>query len=262
MGVRRTAAERMKAANAALRAEVRRRRAAETELRRSAREIQRYARRLLAVREEEKRNLAAALHHELGSLSVGLAAGLHAARLALPPGAADARQRLEETEKILRGTVSRLRDTAVDLRPADLDTVGLKAALHATVERLSRLTPVRIRLGCRLADTPLSPSASIAVYRIAQEALTNCLKHASPRRISLDVRVREDTVRLSATDDGRGFDPARTGGRGADRHLGLKAMREMVRSLGGEFDLHSKPGRGTRLQVRLPADGNGLGGGE
>lgn len=212
------------------------------------------AQRLMAVREEEKREYSAALHHELGSLAVGLNARLHGIEEELGRGRGREAQRLvRQARRLFDGSVDQLRKLAVSLRPPDLDLLGLAAALRHHFSSVTRGTGLRVRFTDTTRGASLTREQQTVLFRVAQESLNNVMKHAGARRVSARLGIRMPWLCLSISDDGKGFDAdhlARTPGSG----LGLRASTELVASLGGRLVVRSTPGGGTRVRVYLPRE--------
>lgn len=227
-----------------------------TERRRAAEIRARLLAQLMAAREEEQRRLARELHDEtsqsLTSLLVGLRAigeapSLQAARAHAGELRRIAARALEEVRRLLRG-----------LRPRALDELGLVAALEHLAAEAAQASGIEVDVQAGgLGGRRLPPAVETALYRIVQEALTNAVRHAKPRQVS--VRVRRDGARVQAivADDGDGFDvEAALRGSGPWDHLGLHGMRERAALLGGSVVIESAPGAGTTLYVWLPVDGD------
>jgi signal transduction histidine kinase len=199
--------------------------------------------RLEDAKEEERRFLAHELHDELGQNLTGLKLQLQlAARGAGVPGA-DALGTIDEL-------IARVRRMSGDLRPPLLDELGLVPALRAFVAAQADLSGVAITLECdaRSEEGPrLDRAAENTCFRIAQEAITNALRHASARtmRIRVDRDVEAGHVALRITDDGRGFDAgSRLTAAASSGHLGVVGMRERVRAHGGTFHPARRPAPG------------------
>jgi PAS domain S-box-containing protein len=215
-------------------------------------QIRDFSRKLLAVREEEKRNISAVLHHDVGSFTVGVTARLLAVEEDLRKGNhRDALASLKEGRQLFVQSTRRLKKLAAELRPPDLDILGLSAALRQHFSLLTRETSIKIRFMDATYGTAIPPEAQTVLFRVAQEGLNNVVMHAHARQVRVRVSVLRKTLRLSINDDGKGFVPGRPPARhGA--HLGLRAAHEMVAALGGKFVVNSSPGRGTTLLVTLP----------
>jgi signal transduction histidine kinase len=134
------------------------------------------------------------------------------------------------------------------LRPAAIETEGLAAALRGHVEVLRRVHAVELRL--ELTGKPrVRPGVDEEVFRIAQEALHNALRHARAERVSVRLEENGDGLGLVVTDDGVGFDPAAPALRA--RRLGLTSMEERARELGARLEIESTPGAGTSVRLEL-----------
>src|SRR5262249_19740614 len=138
-------------------------------------------------------------------------------------------------------------------RPTMLDTLGLEAALRGLAEHHRQRTGTEAQLAGDLAGPPLSPELAIACFRVAQEALTNVVRHARAGHVRIELRQGDAAVELAVRDDGVGFDVGPTQEQAARQgHLGLLGMRERVQNLGGRLDVESAPGRGTRIRATFP----------
>ena len=142
-----------------------------------------------------------------------------------------------------------MRDIARDLRPSVLDDLGLAAALHWYARRQAE------RSGCEIVVldrfSPLSPEIETAVFRIAQEAVNNAIRHGGARHITVTAEVVDRRLALAIQDDGGGFDPEAASSK-PDAGLGLNSMRERAELLDGRFALTSRAGVGTRIEVSIP----------
>ena len=211
--------------------------------------------RLEVAKEDERRFLAHELHDELGQTLTALKLRLQlGARVGGPgtDGAGDA-------VALVDNLIARVRKMSVDLRPPLLDEVGLVPALRAYLESQSGVSGVSMELEEGTEKTPLHidgrlPSElEIACFRVAQESITNALRHASARHVSVLIVQRAAGITLSVKDDGRGFDVGGTiETAAAEGHLGVIGMRERVRAYGGTFHVVSHPGMGTTVTVDLP----------
>jgi PAS domain S-box-containing protein len=215
--------------------------------------IREFSRRLLSVREEEKQRLSAVLHHDVGSIAVAVTARMNAVSEYLKESdISGAEQMLEECRKLFVSSVHGLKRLAADLRPPNLDLLGLPAALREHLSRLSRSGDVKIGFSdSTRGDVQLGPEAQTALFRAAQEALNNAVEHAKARRVRVRLSRSRFGVRLTVSDDGCGFEPGATPSK-PRRGLGLEATKEMVAALGGRFEIASRPGFGTVLTVFVP----------
>ncbi len=203
---------------------------------------------IIAAQEEERRRIARELHDDTSQSLTSLKLGLRVLERPQP------REALLEQLATMRETVGQtleaLHDLALDLRPSVLDDLGLVAALERYSRECQRRyhLPVTVQaLGFEGRRLPMA--VETALYRIAQEALTNVARHAGAGRAEMVLDYRGAEVRMVVEDDGAGFDP-RLAGDG--RRLGLYGMRERAELVGGEVSVDSAPGRGTTVIVRVP----------
>jgi len=165
---------------------------------------------------------------------------------------ADAGHQFEEhvaaCRRIAVQALNSVRDLAMGLRPSILDDLGLGPALQWQAREFSRRSgvPVSVEIQGSLED--LSDRQATCLYRIVQEALTNCAKHAHAKHIEVRIKGDEDALSLFVRDDGAGFNPKTVSGKG----LGLVGIEERVREMGGSVKLESRMGNGTQLHVSLP----------
>src|SRR5205823_868271 len=156
---------------------------------------------------------------------------------------------LETVRKLAAEATAELRSIVVGLRPADLNSDGVHLALRKQVELLDRVHGPQVSFVgepiCRL-----DAKREEAVYRVAQEALHNALRHAAAAHIEVGLGTRDGTLRLTVTDDGKGFDDAQAAK--SARRLGISSMRERARSVGGRLSVRSSPGGGTAVTLEVP----------
>jgi signal transduction histidine kinase len=221
---------------------------AEAALRESTRRLQRLSRRLMAVQEEERRNLSRELHDEFGQILATITLHVQAAKAVAGPAAQPS---LQESLNLLQRAGAQVRSLALELRPTMLEAAGLDATLHWLAEQHQQRTGVVTEVIGHLSD--VGGDLAIACFRVAQEALTNVLKHSRAQHVWIEVSQSERALQLVIRDDGIGFDVVRTvEGATARGHLGLLGMRERVQILGGSLEVDSKPARGTRIRISVP----------
>jgi signal transduction histidine kinase len=212
----------------------------------------RLLRQVLAAREEEQRRIARDLHDGIGQSLTSLLLGLRAA--AEVPTLEEARARLGELRGITASLLDEVRRLARGLRPIVLDDLGLAAVLERYAAEYTQAHGIAVDMYAPdLALTRLPAEVETALYRIAQETLTNVLKHAAAKAVSLVVRRESSGVHLTVEDDGRGFDnDALLLAPGAGKGLGLLDIRERAALLNGSVTLESRPGSGTTVHVCIP----------
>ncbi|HZS15113.1 MAG TPA: sensor histidine kinase [Candidatus Dormibacteraeota bacterium] len=207
--------------------------------------VRTYAALLLTAHEEERLRIARDIHDDPLQRLIALARRMDR------PDAADAQAR----EQLL-DVIGRLRDIARGLRPPGLDQLGLVAALRGLLA--DEGDAARIAADLDVAGNPvrLASAVELGAFRIVQEALYNVTRHASAHHVRVAVDYDGDALRISVADDGVGFDPEAFAGAGNGSgapHLGLLGMRERATLLGGQLRLTSRAGRGTTVDVVLPA---------
>lgn len=226
------------------------------ELERSQERLRALSRRLLEVQEEERGRLARDLHDDIGQALTALKIQLES----LPRTAAEPplRSRIDECVETARHTIERVRQLSLSLRPLQLDDLGLAAALRSHLDRQARLAGITAHFDALEAPTELAPDTETACFRVAQEAITNVLRHAHARNLWLHLSLAGGSLALSVRDDGRGFDVESVRRRaGAGASLGLIGMEERVALLGGTFEVRSLPGHGTAMTATFPLGASG-----
>jgi two-component system, NarL family, sensor histidine kinase UhpB len=194
------------------------------------------ARRALAAQEAERRRIARELHDEIGQALTAVVLQLD--RAEDPNGVAQARQTVRASLEEVRGIVRRL-------RPEALDDLGLPSALAALTNDVKRRTGLRVERRIAAGLPPLDPEEELVIYRVAQEALTNVVRHAAVSHARLALGIDEGRVQLEVTDAGAGFESA--------DGTGLLGMRERALLIGAELEIRSSVGRGTLVRLRLAA---------
>lgn len=222
----------------------------EAALRQAAQDLHGLTRRLVQAEEAERRRLARELHDRVGQSLSALNINLDIISReshSLPPAI---RQRLQDSLGLVDGTLQSIENVMADLRPPLLDEYGLGAALAWHAEEFSRRTGVQATVADRdpAGAKNARPEAAVALFRIAQEALNNVLKHAKAKSVCVDVSATDEELILDVRDDGQGFDPraARKG------RWGMTTMRERAEAAGGQLHIDSTPGQGTRIHARVP----------
>ena len=197
-------------------------------------------RRVVAAQELERKHLARELHDETGQALTSILLGLRSLEEA--PSLEDVRSSAEALREVTVQTLQDVRRLAVELRPSALDDFGLVPALERLVEGFREQTGLTVQLEAKI-DERLPSEVETALYRIVQEALTNVIKHARARNVSILLTRKGSTVAVLIEDDGRGFSPAEAG----DDRLGLTGVRERLELLDGTLKIESSPGAGTTI---------------
>ncbi|MBV8081240.1 MAG: GAF domain-containing protein [Actinobacteria bacterium] len=197
---------------------------------------------LLQGQETERARLARELHDETGQALASILLGLKALERDV------GEEPLVQLRELVASALGDVRRLTVELRPPALDDFGLQAALERLTTVLEERSGVQTELN--VAASSLPPIVETALYRIVQEALTNVVKHAHARSVSVVVAQGPSSVRCVIEDDGQGFSPDAV----REGALGLVGMRERLHLLGGRLEIQATPGRGTTLVAELPLD--------
>jgi signal transduction histidine kinase len=199
---------------------------------------------LVQAQEQERRSIARELHDEIGQSLSSLLLDLgSAARL---ENVVEVRTRLQSVAALAERTVEAVRRIALSLRPSMLDDLGLVPALEWQAREVGHRTGLSVQVMAEDSAGELPETHLTCIYRVAQEALQNCVRHAAANGVRIGLHKAAKTVMLHVEDDGKGFLAGRT------RGLGLLGMEERVAQLGGRFRVQSEPGRGTTVTAELP----------
>jgi signal transduction histidine kinase len=202
-------------------------------------------RRVVAAQEEERRRLALELHDETGQALTSILLGLKAI------GGAKSKEDAERAEADVRALVVQalqdVRALAVELRPSALDDFGLGPAVERLAQTFGERSGIRTTVETHLGER-LPPELETTLYRVVQEALSNVVKHAAARHVSIVLAQRGSSVAATIDDDGAGFDEAEV----RPDALGLTGMRERLALVGGTLEIESTPGRGTTVAAQVP----------
>jgi signal transduction histidine kinase len=196
---------------------------------------------------EERQKLARELHDSVSQALYGIALGTHAARTALERDPDHVTEPLDYVLTLAEAGLAEMRALIFELRPESLETEGLVSALSKQAAALQARYEIAVSISlCDEPDLPLR--AKQELYRIAQEAMHNTVKHARASRMDLRLEQTTGETLLEVRDNGAGFDTTVA----YPGHLGLHSMRERVAKLSGTFQIESTPGAGTRICVHIP----------
>ena len=216
-----------------------------------ARKLQTLSRRLVEVQETERRRLARELHDEVGQALTVAQMDLQA--VLQSPDAGAAAPRLTESLQMVDRVLEQVHDISLNLRPSMLDDLGLESALQWDTNRLAGSAGFQAEFAMESLEHRLDPILETECFRIAQEALTNVVRHAHARKVTIELRTKDGRLHLSVRDDGVGFEvvPVREQAvNGAS--LGLLSMEERAVLGGGGLEFKSAPGIGTDVQAWFP----------
>jgi signal transduction histidine kinase len=212
--------------------------------------LQNLSRRLVDLQEQERRFLARELHDEIGQSLTAIKINLESLENLSPEAS---QKRLEGSIQVVSQTLQQVRNLSLDLRPALLDELGLAATLRWYLERLAQWNDVETQFQETLRQERLPFEIETTLFRVAQEALTNVIRHAGARRVIVLLYQTDDLITLQVRDDGRGFHvtealQAATMG----KSLGLLSIQERLHLIGGRLEIHSNPGIGSEILAEVP----------
>jgi len=258
--------------NRKLRREIARRKAVEQAFRRNERlsgqlldqsrrlqeQLRHLSRRILSTQEEERKTISRELHDVIAQMLTGINVQLATLRTEAAVDTRGLTKSIARTQRLVEKSVDIVHRFARELRPAMLDDLGLIPALYSYLKGFTEATGIRVSLTAFAGVKELSNAKRTALYRVAQEALTNIARHAQASRGKVIIERLANDVRMQIKDDGKSFDVERVLRFRRIRRLGLLGMRERVEMIGGRFTVESAPGQGTTIQVWIPFD-NGAG---
>lgn len=230
------------------------RRQADREAQESRRQLQELSAFLQQVREDERTRIARELHDELGQALTALRIDLNWLDARLPQREQKVGDKLSAMLGLVDKTVDAIRRISEDLRPGMLDDLGLAAAIEHHAAKFAEQTGVTCEVSISHEHYVLDDRIATALFRVLQESLTNVARHAQARRAAVLLEQDGGTMRLVVTDDGCGLPQLPSA---AKKTYGLLGMHERVKLLGGKLDISSAPGRGTRIDVRVPIESQG-----
>ena len=231
------------------------RRHAEEALRESEQRLRFLTSQLLSAQERERKRISMELHDELGQSLAVLKLQIRAIERALRDDQQDLKADCLELLHYLDGVIDDIRRLSRDLSPAILEDLGLQSALKYLLDGVSKHYTVSHSFEVEDLDHLFPADAQIIIYRIFQECLTNISKHAGATEVSIAVKENDGLISLVIEDNGAGFDPAQVSARRASgRGLGLAALDERARMLGGTLEIRSQPGFGTRMTCVITVD--------
>jgi len=235
-----------------LEAEIEERKHAEEDLRQSEKQLRTLASRLQEVEEAERKRISRELHDQVGQNLTALNINLNILRSQLPAELLEKMaDRLSDSAELVEETTERIRDVMADLRPEVLDDYGLVAALRWYGERFSERTGMATIVHGNEPSPRMPEVIESALFRIAQEALTNVAKHAGGKKVSVNFEERDESFRLTVADDGKGFDSGDFSGSNKQKGWGFLTMQERAQAIGGKVEVASAPGEGTRILVEV-----------
>ncbi|MFB3918795.1 hypothetical protein BU251_08400 [Candidatus Velamenicoccus archaeovorus] len=214
-------------------------------------------RRFVTAQEEERNNLSLQIHDEMGQDLSALKIYLGLLEKEAPGDPSETKEKIEKAKAILDALMNKTHNISTILRPPEIDEVGLLQSINGLAVQNKEITQAHYTLSMPPEEPAISAEEKLVLYRVVQEALTNIAKYSQARHIDILLGQDDKSVLLTIADDGIGFNPEAQQARPARRKedklkLGLRGLRERIELLDGELRVHSVPGEGTRLEVRLP----------
>ncbi len=221
-------------------------------------QLRRITRHALAAQEDERLQISRELHDEVAQILTGIDVQLAILGQASSLSDRNLRRRIAHVQRFVKKSVTAVHRFARELRPALLDDFGLIPALRSLIRNLSAPATLRIRFTAVAESEGLDRARRTVLFRVAQEALANVVRHARATLVVVRLRRAPGGIELTVDDDGRSFDVERVLNSRARRHLGLLGMRERIGMVGGTFGIVSTSGKGTCLWAAMPlASANG-----
>jgi PAS domain S-box-containing protein len=229
---------------------------ADKTLKESYEKIRRLSEHLQNIREEERTYMAREIHDELGGQLTVLKMDASWLNQALAGGGKPVKQRLRNLIHILNAMLKSVRRISSQLRPSQLDNLGLIAAMEWHVKEFEKRSGVGLTFKRPKTELQITEALKNGLFRILQESLTNVARHSGAKHVDVELKQSGDELVLSIVDDGRGFDHEKAA---EERTLGILGMKERTITLGGSYEIISEPGKGTRVTVALPSKAKILG---
>lgn len=209
------------------------------------------SRQILEVQEAERREIARELHDEIGQTLTAIKINVQGVQRLIRDEAG--KKRLEEVVELAGQTLEQVRGMSLNLRPSQLDDLGLEAAVRWNASRQAAATGMKLHFQSALGNGRLPGAVETACFRVSQEALTNVVRHAAAGNVWVALAVTEDKVELMVRDDGCGFDPvAKRQRASAGASFGLLGMEERVKLTGGNLHIEATAGGGTTIRAWFP----------
>lgn len=214
--------------------------------------LRQLTRQIILAQEEERKEISRELHDEVVQTLVGITVQLSTLNQGAAADPDTLQAKLAKTRRLVENSVDAVHRFARELRPTVLDDLGLIPALHAYCKNLGARKKINIRLTAFSGVETLSSNARTVLYRVAQEALTNAIRHAQATQLTITITERVGVIRMEIGDDGKSFSVEKTLLAKNPRRLGLIGMKERIEMVGGSFLIVSSPERGTTVRAEIP----------
>jgi signal transduction histidine kinase len=215
-------------------------------------QLRHLSRQLLTAQEEERKKISRELHDEIAQTLTSINVQLAALKADATVNVKDLQKKIARTQRLVEKSVDIVHRFARELRPTVLDDLGLIPALHSFVKGLAKQTGIHIHLTVFAAVEKLAGDKRTVLYRVAQEALTNVVRHAQASQVDVSIEKLPSGICMKIRDDGKSFQVERVLRAKKNRRLGVLGMRERIEMVGGSFNIESAPGKGTTIRAQIP----------
>lgn len=215
-------------------------------------QVKRLTHQFFRALEKERAEISRDLHDEVSQILAGINVRLAALKEVAQIDQRDIGKRIDETQELVEQSVLAVHSYALRLRPSMLDDLGLVPSLRSYIKNLAGRKDLSIRFEADSVIDSIGNEQRTALYRVAQEAVTNVVRHAKAKGVRVSLRKRSGRIRLEVRDDGRSFNAKRILNSTSHTRLGVLGMRERVEMLGGTFAILSTPAKGTTVTVEIP----------
>jgi signal transduction histidine kinase len=219
---------------------------------RQQKEMCQLSHKILSTQEDERKRISRELHDVVAQMLTGINIQLATLKTEAQTNSQGFSKDITRAQKLVEKSVDKVHRFARELRPAMLDDLGLIAALQSIAKGYSNETGIRINLTVFAGVEKLTNTKRTVLFRVAQEALSNVVRHADATRVDLRIEEVSKAVRMQITDDGKSFDLEKMWHSGKSNRLGVLGMRERVEMVRGTFAIESEPGEGTSIHVQIP----------
>lgn len=222
---------------------------AEEKLQNSFKQIKQLVTHLQDIREQERTNMAREIHDELGQQLTGLKMYISSLYKKIAPQEEDIKEKFSSTLQLIEDTIKSVRKISMDLRPSMLDDLGLMAALEWQSNEFEKRSGIDSEFINETGNREIPNRLKTGLFRIYQESLTNVARHAEAKKIVSSLKLENNSLVLTITDDGKGFSFKNIESK---KTLGLFGMKERTLEMGGHYEIKSEPGKGTTVLVTVP----------
>ncbi len=222
---------------------------AEEKLKKSHEDLRQLATHLQDIREDERTRIAREIHDELGQQLTGLKMDISWLSKKISNGSVEINQKMTEALKLIDDTVKTVRRIATQLRPSILDDLGLISAMEWQSEEFEKRFKIKTSFISDTAVVQVESEIATGLFRIFQESLTNVLRHSRATEVKATLSIKEGKLNLSIADNGIGFNAVENESK---KTLGLLGMKERTLIMGGTYEINSKPGNGTTVEISVP----------